>query len=155
MKYFSKFALLFVFAAIIISSFFFIGDDQVKSYTTDFIYELITTGEVAQLTEEENDQLHLFIESFQAQNLPYPVIEGVKIPYFDVFTPATENEGYMQYISVKYEPVDGSSFDTFIHFEYIKNKSMQHIYFGKIVVRSYNAEFSEIQLVEIKPMEKQ
>lgn len=151
-----------LFAAIIgsifISSFFFINNDAVKDETKLFIKTIIEEQQSELLSETENQQMKDFFTNFTDQNLPYPIIEGVNIPYFDEYTDPTYNENFMQYISVKYEQRDQNMFDTNIYFEYISYKAdhnIDEVYFGQIVVRTYEKDHPEMDLISISPFEKQ
>ncbi|RXJ04334.1 hypothetical protein DS745_02820 [Anaerobacillus alkaliphilus] len=147
---------ILIIGSIIISSFFFIGKDTVKEETKLFIREIILLNESQLLTSEENEEIKLFFESLEALNLPHPIIEGIEIPYYDVFTPPTENEEFLQYISVKYDQVTATVSDTDIHFEYILynevSKNPEEIYFGKLTLRSSD---TDVNLVAVHLMERQ
>ncbi|MCT8138381.1 hypothetical protein H1D32_11835 [Anaerobacillus sp. CMMVII] len=159
MKQFAIIAFILIIGTIIISSFFFIGSDAVKDSTKVFIHEIVNNKGSQELTSSENEQIKQFFDSIQALGLPHPLIDGVQIHYYDVFTPPTENDEYLQYISVKYDPITGGGFDTDINFEYIlyneADGNPEEIYFGKIVVRSFDPDFSNKELLLVTPMEKQ
>lgn len=156
MKHFAIFSFILIIGSIIVSSFFFIGNDAVKDSTKAFIQEVIKNESSSQLTTEENAQIKAFFKSFKDHNLPHPVIDGVEIPYYDVFTEPTKNDDFLQYISVKYDTPDSTRFVTDINFEYIlyneKNGNPKEIYFGKLTVGSFNAE---LDLISVTPMQKQ
>jgi hypothetical protein len=159
LKRFAIISFTLIIGAIIISSFFFIGEDVVKVNTKAFIEELIINEYSESLTAAENEEIKRFFQSFNEHQLPHPMIEGVEIHEYDVFTPPTENEEFLQYISVKYDAVEGHVFDTDINFEYIlynlETGNPEEIYFGKIIVRSYDAEFDSKELIYVGPMAKQ
>ncbi|QOY35482.1 hypothetical protein AWH56_022805 [Anaerobacillus isosaccharinicus] len=159
MKRFGFIALIVMIGAIIISSFFFIGKDAVKEDTIAFIQEIVKNEYSEQLTDEENAEIQAFFDSFRENNLPHPLIDGVEIHYYDVFTPPTENENFLQYISVKYEPIAGGGYDTDINFEYIlydvETGNPEEVYFAKLIIRSYDADLTNKELMFVSPMEKQ
>ena len=143
--------------SIFVASFFFIDDNEVEDYTTDFIFEIIEENYSEKLSNEDNEKIEQFFRGFQELNIPNLITEDVVIRYYDVFTDPIFNEGYLQYISVKYEDVDETTFDTNIHMEYIgynDEGAINEIYFGQLVVRSYDRDFTELEIVEIQPMEK-
>ncbi len=143
---------------IVVTSFFFIGKDAVKDETKVFIQEIITHQQSEVLSNEDNEEIRLFFQSINDLDLPHPVIEGVEIPYYDVFTPPIENNKFLQYISVKYDQVTSSVYDTDIHLEYILYNELtgnpQEIYFGKLTVRSIAGDSTK-EVVSVYPMEKQ
>lgn len=158
MKRFTLISFIIIIGLIILSSIYFIGNDEVKDYTKEFIYETITLQHYEALTEEDNQKIKVFFQSFEDLQLPYPIIENVIIPYYGVFSDPTFNGNFSQYISVQYEPIDGTSLDTNIYFEYIsyaKDSNLKEIYFGQIDVHSKDSEFRDIEIISISPMEKQ
>lgn len=147
-----------IIGSIVITSFFFIGNDAVKDYTKEFITEIITTQQSSRLTKEENEEIKGFFQSFQDLNLPHPIIDNVEIAYYNVFTDPTINGNFAQYISVQYKPITEVSFVTNIYFEYIsytEDGNIDEIYFGQIDVRSYDDAFNEVEIISILPVEKQ
>ncbi|WNF38260.1 hypothetical protein RJD24_07485 [Bacillaceae bacterium IKA-2] len=157
MKHLALISFIFIIGSIVVTSFFFMGNDAVKDYTKEFIAEIITTQQSSALTEVENDKIKEFFHGFQELGLPHPIIYNVEIPYFDEYTNPTVNGNFAQYISVQYDPV-ANQFDTHVYFEYISytaDGSMGEIFFGQIDVRSYDENFSEIEIISILPVEKQ
>lgn len=149
---------ILIIGSIVITSFFFIGNDAVKDYTKEFITEIITTQQSSALTKEENQKIKEFFQSFQDLNLPHPIIDNVEIAYYNVFTDPTINGNFAQYISVQYKPITDVSFVTHIYFEYIsytEDGNIDEIYFGQIDVRSYDDAFNEVEIISILPVEKQ
>lgn len=161
MIFLKRFALIlffFMIGSIVITSFFFIGNDAVKDYTKGFITEIITDQQSSRLTKAENEEIKEFFQRFEDLDLPHPIIENVEIAYYNVFTDPTINENFAQYISVQYKPITDISFDTDIYFEYIsytEDGNIDEIYFGQIDVRSYDADFNEVEIISIQPVEKQ
>ncbi len=158
MKRFALIFFTFIISAIIVTSFFFIGDNEVEDYTTDFIIEIIEENYYEKLSDEDNKKIQQFFLAFQDQGLPKLITEDIVIRYYDVFTDPIFNERFLQYISVKYEEVDETTFDTNIYMEYIsynEKGAIDEIYFGQMVIRSYDRDFTEIEITEITPMEKQ
>lgn len=158
MKRFALIFFTFIISAIIVTSFFFIGENEVEDYTTDFIIEIIEENYYEKLSDEDNKKIQQFFLAFQDQGLPKLITEDIVIRYYDVFTDPIFNERFLQYISVKYEEVDETTFDTNIYMEYIsynEKGAIDEIYFGQMVVRSYDRDFTEIEITEITPMEKQ
>lgn len=158
MRYFSFIAILVIISGIMITSIFFIGQDEVEGYTKDFIVQIIEENYSEKLSEEDNEKIRQFFQRFEEQNLPKLTTENIVIRYYDVFTDPIFNENFLQYISVKYEEIDETVFDTNIYMEYISYKEqgiIDKIYFGQIVVRSHDREFTELEIIEIKPFELQ
>ncbi|WP_139193048.1 hypothetical protein [Anaerobacillus alkalilacustris] len=156
-----RFALLFfilMIGSIIISSFYYASNDAVKKNTKKFIQEIIEQQYSKTLTNADNEKIKAFFQSFQTLDLPHPIIDGVDIPYFDVFTHPTNNNSYSQYISVKYEDVTDSIYDTYIYFEYIsysKDGNINEIFFGQLVIRTSDVDQLNQDLIMVNPMEKQ
>lgn len=156
-----RFALLFfiiMIGSIIISSFYYASNDGVKKSTKNFIKEIIEQQYSQTLTNIDNEKIKEFFLSFQTQDLPHPIIDDVDIHYFDVFTHPTNNNNYSQYISVKYESVTDSIYDTNIFFEYIsysKDGNIDEIYFGQLVIRTSDVDQLNQDVIMVYPMEKQ
>lgn len=133
------------------------GHNEVHENTQQFIVDIVENQASPTLSVEDNAKIETFFQGFLVQELPLPIVEGVEIPLYDVFTDPVRNENMFQYISVQYVEVDETKIDTNVYFEYIAYTSDGNIaatFFGQIVVRS-DDQFVENEIISVRPMERQ